>query len=68
MSKVLNRRNAVLGWITWTGLKYFAKTKAREAVPAVEGGRPNRSAIATVVAALSGAALFWRKRRRPAQA
>jgi hypothetical protein len=68
MGKVMNKRNAVLGWMTWTGLKYFAKTKARSAVPAVEGKRPNPSAIATVVAAVSGLALFWRKRRHPAHA
>jgi hypothetical protein len=71
MGKVLNKRNALLGWATWSVGKRIAKRKARAAVPAVEGGRPNRSAIATVVAALGGILLFWRKRRRedePAEA
>jgi hypothetical protein len=64
MGKVMNKRNAVLGWATWSLGKRIAKKKAREAVPAVEGGRPNRPAIATAVAALGGLLLFWRKRRR----
>jgi MYXO-CTERM domain-containing protein len=69
MGKVLNRRYAVLGWAAWSIGKRLAKRKARAAVPAVEGGRPNRPAIATVVAALGGLLLFWRRRRRePAEA
>jgi MYXO-CTERM domain-containing protein len=64
MGKVMNKRNAVLGWATWSLGKRIAKKKAREAVPTVEGGRPNRPAIATAVAALGGLLLFWRKRRR----
>jgi hypothetical protein len=70
MGKVLNKRNAVLGWATWSLGKRIAKRKAREAVPTVEGGRPNRSAIATMLAALGGLLLFWRKKRRsePAEA
>jgi hypothetical protein len=64
MGKVLNKRNAVLGWATWRVGKRVAKKKARGAVPSVEGGRPNPSAIATTVAAVGGLLLFWRKRRR----
>jgi len=64
MGKVLNKRNAVLGWATWSVGKRLAKKKAKGAVPAVEGGRPNPSAIATAVAALGGLLLFWRKKRR----
>ena len=64
MGKVMNKRNAVLGWATWSVGKRIAKRKARSAVPGVEGGRPNRSAIATSLAALGGLLLFWRKKRR----
>jgi len=64
MGKVLNRRNAVLGWATWSVGKRIAKRKAKEAVPAVEEGRPNRPAIATAIAAVGGLLLFWRKKRR----
>jgi hypothetical protein len=66
MGKVVNKRNAVLGWATWSIGKRIAKRKARQAVPAVEGGRPNRPAIATALATLGGLLLFWRKRRRSA--
>jgi len=62
---ILNRRNAVLGWLAWRAGKRIAKRKARAAVPAVdtETKRPNRAAAAiAVLAAVGGALLFWRKR------
>jgi hypothetical protein len=61
---ILNKRNAILGWLTWSLGKRVAKRKARQAVPAVEGGRPNKSAIAAATAGLMGALMFWRRRRR----
>ena len=61
---IVNKRNAVLGWLTWRIGKRVAKKKARQAVPAVEGGRPNKPAIAAAVAAVFGGLLFWRKARR----
>jgi hypothetical protein len=62
---IVNKRNAVLGWATWKVGKRMAKRKARTAVPAVEGGRPNKPAIAAAgAAALAGSLLFWRKARR----
>ena len=64
MGKVLTKRNAVLGWATWSVAKRFARRKAKGAVPGVESRRPNRSAIATALAALGGLFLFWRKKRR----
>jgi hypothetical protein len=62
---IFNRRNAVLGWLTWVGAKQVLKKKAREAVPGtVEGSkRPNRGAIAAAVAAVAGVVLFWRHKR-----
>jgi LPXTG-motif cell wall-anchored protein len=68
MGKIVNKRNALLGWFTWRIGKRVARKKARSAVPAVEGGRPNKPAIATGIAALGGALLFWRRKRRRASA
>jgi hypothetical protein len=61
---ILNRRNAVVGWLTWLTAKRVLKKKAREAVPGtVEGSkRPNKSAIATAVAAVGGVLWFWRRK------
>jgi hypothetical protein len=61
---VFNRRNAALGWVTWMLGKRVLKKKAKDAVPSVdpETKRPNKSAIALLVASLAGVATFWRKR------
>jgi hypothetical protein len=61
---VLNRRNAFLGWLTWAGLKFILRQKAKSAMPKVdvESRRLNRSAIALVVASAIGLAVFWRSR------
>jgi hypothetical protein len=61
---IFNKRNAVLGWLTWLVGKRVARRKAKQAVPHVEGGRPNKPAIAAGVAALFGGLLFWRKAKR----
>jgi len=61
---IVNKRNAVLGWLTWRLGKRVAKKKAKAAVPAVEGGKPNKPAIAAGVAALLGGLMFWRKARK----
>jgi hypothetical protein len=62
---VVNRRNAVLGWLVWQSGKRVAKRKAKDAVPGRvdDTMRPNKSAIATVLAAVGGALWFWRRRR-----
>ena len=61
---IFNKRNAVVGWLTWITAKRVLKRKAREAVPGtVEGSkRPNKSAIATGLAAIGGALWFWRRK------
>ena len=61
---ILNKRNAVLGWLTWLSAKRLLKHKAKAAIPGtVEGSkRPNKGAIATGMAALGG--LLWLKRRK----
>jgi hypothetical protein len=64
VGKIVNRRNAILGWGTWKIGKRVAKRKARGAAPSVEGGRPNASAMAAAtIAGAAGALTFWRKRR-----
>jgi len=59
---MFNRRNAVLGWTVWKVGKRVGKKKAKGAAPSVEGGKPNKSAIAIVFAGIVGALTFWRRR------
>ena len=61
---VFNRRNAALGWAGWLVGKRVIKRKAKAVVPAVdpETKRPNRSAVAVLIAAAVGVATFWRRR------
>lgn len=62
---VFNRRNALLGYATWMGIKVLAKQKARTAVPNVDRDtkRPNKSAIALATLAVVGGSLaFWKIR------
>ena len=60
---IFNRRNAVVGWLSWLVAKRVLKQKARDAVPGtVEGTkRPNKGAIATALAAFGGLLWFWRR-------
>lgn len=53
-----------MGYVSWLVTKRVLKKKAREAVPGtVEGSRrPNKGAIATLLAAVGGALWFWRKK------
>ncbi len=60
---IINRRNAVLGWGVWKVAKNVGKRKARAAVPgAGEHAGLNKSAIASIFAAIGGALWFWRKK------
>lgn len=61
---VFNRRNAAVGWLTWMVGKRVLKKKAKDAVPAIdpETKKPNKSAIALLVASVVGVLTFWRKR------
>ena len=61
---IVNRRNAMLGWLTWLTAKRVLKKKAKDAVPGtVEGSkRPNKGAIVSGLAALGGALWFWRRK------
>lgn len=61
---VFNRRNAAVGWLALVVGKRVLKRKAKQAVPAIdtESKRPNKSAIALVVASAVGVLTFWRRR------
>ena len=61
---VFNRRNAAVGWLTWSVGKRVLKRKAKGAVPAIdtETKKPNKSAVALLIASAVGVATFWRKR------
>jgi hypothetical protein len=67
---IVNRRNAILGWVTrkvfgwstWTLGKRLVKRKAKSATRSIESRRPNRSFVAVILAGLAGLT-FWRKRR-----
>jgi len=60
---IVNRRNAVMGWAVWKVAKRMGKQKARDAVPGTgEHAGLNKSAIATIAAAIGGALFFWRKK------
>ena len=61
---VFNRRNAAVGWLTWMVGKRVLKKKAKDAVPSIDpqSKKPNKSAIALLVAGAAGAFTFWRKR------
>jgi hypothetical protein len=40
-----------VGWAVWNVVKRVGKLKARNATPSFEGGKPNKSLIAVVLAA-----------------
>jgi hypothetical protein len=69
---IINRRNAVIGWATWSVGKRLVKRKARSVLPSREAGVPDEAggkkkkavkAIA-VVAAAGGALAFWKAKHR----
>lgn len=57
---IFNRRNAALGWLTWTIGKRFAERKAKETVGA--DGRSKKPVVLAVLAATAAALFFWRRR------
>ena len=61
---IVNKRNAVLGWLTWNVGKRVARKKAKAAVPAIEDGKPNKPLrLAAGLATLGGLLFFWRKKK-----
>jgi hypothetical protein len=59
---VVNRRNALLGWVVWTATKRMAKQKAKSAATSDGSRMPNKRAIAAGIAAATGGLLFLRRR------
>jgi hypothetical protein len=61
---VFNRRNAAVGWVAWAVGKRVLKRKAKDAVPTIdpESKKPNKSAVALLIAGAVGVATFWRRR------
>ena len=61
---ILNRRNAVLGWVALAVGKRVIKRKAKTVVPSVdsETRRPNKSAVALLIAGAVGVTTFLRSR------
>jgi hypothetical protein len=63
---IINRRNAMLGWVAWRIGKRVLKNKAKGAVPRrgdETSGRRRLGAILPALAALGGALWFWRRTR-----
>ena len=63
---IFNRRNAAIGWLAWNAAKVLVRHKAKDALPRVDMDRrrPNKSAIALLIAGTVGVAAFWHSRRR----
>jgi len=61
---VFNRRDAAVGWLALVVGKRVMKRKAKQALPAIdaESKRPNKSAVALLLASAVGVATFWRRR------
>jgi hypothetical protein len=61
---VINKRNAVMGWVAWNVVKQAAKRKARETAHGDSGnGRSKLFAPAAIAAAVGGAIVLWRRRQ-----
>jgi len=56
---IVNRRNAVIGWLVVKAGKRAAKKKAQDVTPGPRTG----GAAAGAIAALAGILFFWRKKR-----
>jgi hypothetical protein len=56
---IVNRRNAVVGWLVLKIGKRAAKRKAADAVPSARTG----GALAGALAAIGGVLFFWRRSR-----
>jgi hypothetical protein len=60
---IVNKRNAVVGWLAVKVGKRVVKRKAQEAVPSARTG----GAAAGALAALGGMLFFWRRKRGSAE-
>ena len=62
---IVNKRNAVLGWLAWKVGKGMAKKKAKGVLPSKSqsSGKRKPAMFAGLAAALGGAAWLRRKRK-----
>ena len=63
---IVNRRNAVLGWLTWSVGKRVVAKKAKGVMPSSSDGGSGKKtvkAVAVLVTA-AGAVVFWKKVKR----
>lgn len=61
---VMNRRNAVFGWIAWAIAKEALRSKSRHVVqPNSTSSRRKLVVPAAIAAAVGGAMLFWKRRQ-----
>ena len=56
---IVNKRNAVVGWIVVKAGKRAVKKKAQDVVPTKRCG----GAVAGALAAIGGVLFFWRRKR-----
>ncbi|HZS25306.1 MAG TPA: hypothetical protein VFA30_10010 [Gaiellaceae bacterium] len=56
---IVNRRNALVGWVAVKVGKRVVRKKAADAVPSARQG----GAAAGIVAAIAGVLFFWRRKR-----
>jgi ferric-dicitrate binding protein FerR (iron transport regulator) len=67
---IINRRNAMIGWATWTLVKRTAAMKAKRAAPTSSEGSGSKgktaAKAAAAVAAAAGLVVFWRVKHRDA--
>jgi hypothetical protein len=66
---IVNRRNALIGWATWSVVKRAAAMKAKRAVPAPPEGSGSSKGkeavkVGAILAAAAGAALVWKVKHR----
>jgi hypothetical protein len=64
---VMNRRNAVFGWLAWAIAKEALRSKTKSAVH--RNGTSSRRKVvvpAAIAAAVGGAVLFWKRQRNGA--
>jgi hypothetical protein len=59
---VMNKRNALLGWVVWTTTKRMAKQKAKSVGRSDDSHVPSKKAVAAGIAAVGGTLWFLRSR------
>ncbi len=61
---VMNRRNAVFGWLAWAIAKEALRSKSRHVV-SKNGSSTRRKVVvpAAIAAAVGGAVLFWKRQQ-----